>query len=65
MKYMVVPFQEILPESFGTGMYFHKGEPAELLKCPTAKALLELDEVKSVFLGKDFITVNKSGVNPW
>lgn len=65
MKYMVVPFQEVLPESFGTGMYFHKGEPEELAKCPTAKKLLELSEVKSVFLGKDFITVNKTGINPW
>jgi Scaffold protein Nfu/NifU N terminal len=65
MKYTVVPNQEILPESFGTGMYFHKGEPAELSKSPVAKALLEVGNVKSVFLGKDFITINKSGSEAW
>jgi Scaffold protein Nfu/NifU N terminal len=65
MKYTVSPVQEILPESFGTGMYFHKGEPAELAKCPMAASLLKLNDVQSVFLGRDFITINKSGVGPW
>jgi Scaffold protein Nfu/NifU N terminal len=65
MKYTVVPNQEILPESFGTGMYFHKGEPVELAKSPVAKALLDVGNVKSVFLGKDFITINKSGSEAW
>lgn len=65
MKYTVVPNHEILPESFGTGMYFHKGEPTELAKSPVAKALLEVGNVKSVFLGKDFITINKSGSEAW
>jgi hypothetical protein len=63
MKFL--PGQEVLPEDFGTGMYFHKGEPAELDKSPLAKLLLNQEGVKSIFLGRDFVTVTKQNDEVW
>lgn len=63
MKFL--PGIEVLPESFGTGMYFHKGEPLELEKSPLAKLMLATTGVKSIFLGRDFITVTKNSDEVW
>ena len=63
MKFL--PGQEVLPEAFGTGMYFKKGDFQEINKSPLAKAIISVDGVKSIFLGKDFITVTKSVDDVW
>jgi len=63
MKFL--PGQEILPESFGTGMYFQRGDMGEVEKSPLAKKMLSITGVKSIFLGRDFITVTKNTEEAW
>ena len=53
MKFL--PQQEVLPEKFGTGMYYEKNQLKEILKSPLAKKLFAIEGIKSVFFGKDFI----------
>lgn len=60
-----LPGKEVLPESYGTGMYFEKSNSRELLKSPLASKLLKLPGLKSVFFGKDFITVTKDNDYQW
>lgn len=59
------PGVEVLPEGFGSGMFFHLGAPEEHAKSPLATMLLEEDGIKSVFLGKDFVTVTKQKEDTW
>ena len=63
MKFL--PGQEVLPEAFGTGMYFQRGDFREIDKSPLAKAILSVTGVKSIFLGKEFITVTKNTDEAW
>ena len=63
MKFL--PGQEVLPEAFGTGMYFQRGDFREIDKSPLAKAILSITGVKSIFLGKEFITVTKNTDEAW
>lgn len=53
----------VLPESFGTGMHFKTMEDAA--GCKLAKRLLKYKEITSVFLGRDFISVNKKEEVTW
>lgn len=63
MKFL--PGQEVLPEAFGTGMFFQRGDFREVDRSPLAKAILGVTGVKSIFLGKDFITVTKNTDEAW
>ena len=63
MKYL--PGQIVLPETYGTGMYFQKADSRELQKSPLAKSILSIQGIKSIFLGKDFITVTKDAEESW
>jgi len=63
MKFL--PGQEVLPEAFGTGMFFQRGDFREIDRSPLAKAILTVTGVKSIFLGKDFITVTKNTDEAW
>ena len=63
MKFL--PGQEVLPEAFGTGMYFQRGDFREIDKSPLAKAILTVTGVKSIFLGKEFITITKNTDESW
>lgn len=59
------PGEEVLPESIGTGLFFQAGELKEINKSPLAKLIFAVDGIKSVFLGKDFITVTKASSESW
>ncbi|KAJ1442875.1 scaffold protein Nfu/NifU N terminal-domain-containing protein [Ochromonadaceae sp. CCMP2298] len=63
MKFL--PGQEVLPEAYGTGMYFQRGEGKEIQKSPLAKSLFAVSGVKGIFLGRDFITVTKMTDEDW
>ena len=63
MKFL--PGQEVLPEEYGTGMYFQRGDHREVDRSPLAKAILSITGIKSIFLGKDFITVTKNTDEAW
>jgi NFU1 iron-sulfur cluster scaffold homolog, mitochondrial len=60
-----IPSLQVLPDAHGTGMYFDGKDKRELLKSPLAKTILEIRGLKSVFLGKDFITVTKENDSDW
>jgi hypothetical protein len=60
-----LPGREVLPENFGTGMYFQRNENREINKSPLAKALFSESGVKGVFLGRDFITITKDTETTW
>jgi hypothetical protein len=53
------PGQQVLPENFGTGIYIQANDKVELLRSPLAKSLFEISAIKSLFFGRDFITVTK------
>ena len=57
--------KEVLPEKFGTGMYYERNNLKEILKSPLAKKLFEILSVKSVFFGRNFITVTKDVDETW
>ena len=67
------PVDEVSPRSRsasricgkGTGMYFQKGDFKEIDRSPLAKIILSLTGVKSIFLGRDFITVTKGTEEAW
>lgn len=63
MKFL--PQREVLPEKFGTGMYYEKNQLKEIVKSPLAKKLFAIEGIKSVFFGKDFITVTKNVDEVW
>lgn len=65
MKYTVVPYQEILPTSYGTEILFVIDQPARLAKSAVAKEILDIDYLKSVLIGEDLVIVTKSGIQPW
>lgn len=53
------PGQEVLPEAFGTGIYIQASDKTEILRSPLAKSIFDIPSVKSIFFGRDFITVTK------
>ena len=61
---------EVLPERFGTGIFI-MGEPANaeerrlLKRSPLAKVIFDLGGFKSIFLGRDFITITKNEDQNW
>jgi len=62
------PGREVLSEEHGTGMYFQSNGTdsyREISKSPLAKALFSVSGVKSVFLGRDFITITKQSDESW
>jgi len=63
MKFL--PGEEVLPEAYGTGMYFQKTESKDIARSPLAKSLFQVTGVKGVFLGRDFITVTKRNEEDW
>lgn len=63
MKFL--PGQEVLPEEFGTGMYFQRSETREIARSPLAKSLFSVSGVKGLFLGRDFITITKNSSESW
>jgi len=60
-----LPGLEVLSPSFGTGMFFQKGEKREWQQSPLASRLFALEGVKNVFLGADFVTVGKDSEEAW
>ena len=65
-----VPGQEILPPTYGTGMYFERSSSTtsaitNLNKSPLAKELFSVEGVKSIFLGQSFITITKDTKYAW
>lgn len=63
MKFL--PGQEVLPETFGTGMFFSKGDKNDVQFSPLAKSLLSVEGIKGIFLGRDFITITKNPDESW
>ena len=63
MKFL--PQTEVLPEKFGTGMYYEKNQLNEIMKSPLAKQLFAIDGIKSVFFGKDFVSITKNTDEVW
>lgn len=49
----------------GAGFFAVKADKAEVARSPLAKALFEVDGVKSIYLGSDFLTVTKSAESHW
>jgi NFU1 iron-sulfur cluster scaffold homolog, mitochondrial len=60
-----IPGQEVLPEEYGTGMFYQKGEKKEILKSPLAKSLFDISGIKNVFFGREFITITKENEESW
>eukprot|EP00598_Pedospumella_elongata_P014193 CAMPEP_0184995444 /NCGR_PEP_ID=MMETSP1098-20130426/52837_1 /TAXON_ID=89044 /ORGANISM="Spumella elongata, Strain CCAP 955/1" /LENGTH=209 /DNA_ID=CAMNT_0027521719 /DNA_START=202 /DNA_END=831 /DNA_ORIENTATION=+ len=65
MKFL--PDQEVLPENYGTGMFFQKGDLKEINRSPLVKKIFHAfpEGIKGVFLGRDFITVTKDSEHSW
>jgi Fe-S cluster biogenesis protein NfuA len=52
-------------EQTGNGFYVTKTEKKEIMRSPLAKNLFDIDGVKAVYLGKDFVTVTKFAEAKW
>lgn len=62
MKFM--PGQEVLPESFGTGLFFEK-KSTDISRSPLAKNIFQITGVKGIFFGRTFITITKESKETW
>eukprot|EP01031_Cornospumella_fuschlensis_P029829 gene29829-36019_t len=60
-----LPGREVLPTIKGTGIYIQRHENKEVAKSPLAKELFKESGVKSLFFGRDFITVTKDENLQW
>lgn len=60
-----IPGREVLPEQFGTGLYYQKGDQKQFQNSPLAKTLFKINGVKGIFLARDFITVTKQSDESW
>lgn len=50
----------------GNGFYLTKSDPAsEILRSPLAKKLFDVEGVKAVYLGPDFVTITKFATTKW
>eukprot|EP01041_Mallomonas_annulata_P009369 gene9369-19431_t len=63
MKFL--PGQVILPENFGTGMDFKKGDLREVQRSPLAQIIFKIDGITGVFIGREFITITKTTDSTW
>lgn len=59
------PGVEVLPEEYGTGMYFEKHQAKDIQKSPLAKALFAVDGIKGVFFAREVITITKTTDATW
>lgn len=59
-----IPGAEVLPEKYGSGMFFQKGD-RDYQKSPLTTRLFRIEGVTAIFLGRDFITVTKSAGEEW
>ena len=57
--------KEVLPEEYGTGMYFEKTDKRELQKSPLASGIFQIPGVKSVFFSREVVTVTKESAEVW
>jgi NFU1 iron-sulfur cluster scaffold homolog, mitochondrial len=60
-----LPGREVLGATFGTGVFFQKGDKREWQRSPLASRLFALEGVRNVFLGSDFVTVGKDPQEAW
>jgi len=60
-----IPEREVLPESYGTGMHIESKNGRDILRSPLAKSIFKVPGLKSVFFGRDFITVTKESNENW
>lgn len=61
LRFLPVPSRSFVSE--GEGMDFSRMEDA--VTCPLALELFRLEGVERVFLGRDFISITKSGQHDW
>jgi len=62
-----LPSQPVLSGEVGensSGFHFSRSE-TDYLRSPLAKKLLSIEHVSSVFVGKDFVTISKTGEGAW
>ena len=62
MKFL--PSQLILTEDVTSGYHFSPNDK-DYLRSPLAKKLMQIDDVSSVFIGKDFVTISKKEDGAW
>ncbi|CAB9518945.1 NFU1 iron-sulfur cluster scaffold homolog, mitochondrial [Seminavis robusta] len=56
----------VLPDGDVNGFFVSKSDPQEsILRSPLAKQLFQIDGVKAVYLGADFVTITKVARSPW
>ncbi|KAL7578118.1 hypothetical protein ACA910_012567 [Epithemia clementina (nom. ined.)] len=56
----------VYPSEDGNGFYVTKNDPAmEIRRSPLAKSIFEVEGVKAVYLGNDFVTVTKYAEHKW
>lgn len=63
-----VPGIPVLDDRDGTGNGFFVSKndnPMEILRSPLAKKLFDIEGVKSVYLGSDFVTITKYAEKQW
>lgn len=60
-----IPDEIVLPEEYGTGMFFERSNMKEVNRSPLAKKIFGITGVKGVFLGREFITVTKNNDESW
>jgi Fe-S cluster biogenesis protein NfuA len=66
-SYKFLPGREVLPEIHGTGIHFSISDKKEILsRSPLVKKLFaDVKGIKSVFLGRDFLTITKNADESW
>ncbi len=66
-SYKFLPGREVLPEVHGTGIHFAITDKKDVLaRSPLVKKLFaEVKGIKSVFLGRDFLTITKNNEESW
>lgn len=60
-----LPGRAVLDNPDGTGFYATAQDKADIARSPLAQALFQLEGVKSVYLGNDFVTVTKYAEATW
>jgi len=61
-----VPGREVLPaDQNETSFYVTRNDKNDIARSPLVKLLFTLEDVKSVYLGSDFVTVTKTSNSNW
>lgn len=60
-----LPNRVVLPSEFGSGLYIQHTDHKDILRSPLAKQIFQINGIKGVFLGKDFVTVTKNADESW